>query len=104
MENGNLSKTKRTLKYILILIIFIVLAWFCLTLFELYRVKTDHRPMICFNEIKDIENNVEYSKTCYGILYKYREYYYQDNDKLSAREFTLFFKEFKREIPQNEIK
>ena len=102
MEKGNISKTKRLLKRILIIIIFIVIAWFCLTLYELYRVKTDHRPIICFNEIKDVESSTEYSKTCYGILYKYREYYYQENDKLSAREFTLFFKEFKRELPDNQ--
>ena len=25
------------------------------------------------------------------------KYYYKDNDKLSARAFTMFFKDFKRE-------
>lgn len=52
--------------------------------------------MFCLNEVKDVEDNDEYSLTCYGILYKYREYHYNETDELSAREFTLVFKEFAR--------
>ena len=102
MENENIGKNKKIFKSILIIIVIITLIWFCITLFELYRVKTDNRPIICFNEVKDVENDMEYSKTCYGLLYKYREYYYKESNTISAREFTLFFKEFKRENPQYE--
>ena len=49
--------------------------------------------------LKHIEDD-EYSKMCYGILYKYKEYYYNDNDVLSARELVLFFQDFERRIEQ----
>ena len=71
-------------------------------MYNFSRVKNEKRPIMCFFEVKDIESEKEYSKTCYGLLYKYREYYYNSSDEISAREFTLFFKEFAREVDQNE--
>lgn len=96
-EEKNLRKRK-VIKIISYIILAIVVLWFSLVLIEMYRVKTDRKPLLCFNEIKDVEDDDEYSLTCYGILYKYREYHYNDSDALSAREFTLFFKEFERKI------
>lgn len=84
----------KILAYILLILVFI---WFSFAMYEMYRVKDNKRPLICLNMVKDVEDNDEYSKTCYGILYKYREYHYKENDKISAREFTLFFKEFTRD-------
>ena len=92
------SKGKKIIKIVLIVLVCVVLVWFSFTLYEFYRVRSDHRPLICFNEVKDTENTEEYSKTCYGLLYKYREYYMISDDSMSAREFTLFFKDFKREV------
>lgn len=75
----------------------IILLWFSLVIYEYYRVKTDKKPFVCIGNVKDTETDSEYSLTCYGILYKYREYRYKDDDSLSAREFTLVFKDFDRE-------
>ena len=90
MESG--TKKRKIIKVIIIIIAIIIVAWFCLALSEYYRVRIDKRPLICFGEKKDIESEKEYSKTCYGIFYKYREYYYNESNEMSAREFTLFFK------------
>ncbi len=103
MENKN-KKLLSKLKVILFILIIITIAWFSLTVYEFYRVKTDKKPIVCFHETRDVESSSEYSLTCYGILYKYREYYMNDDDSLSAREFTLFFKEFKREVAGYEIR
>ena len=97
MENSN-KKIKNVIKFILIFITIIVVAWFGLVIYEYYRVKIDKRPLICLHEKSDTEGINEYSKTCYGILYKYREYYTIDGDQMTAREFTLSFKEFKRKV------
>lgn len=91
-----LEKKKKTF-IISSIILFIIFCWFCLVIFEYTRVKTDKRPIVCFNEIKDVEDDDEYSKMCYGLLYKYKEYYYKDTNKMSARELTLFFLDFKRQ-------
>lgn len=91
-------KVRKTLKIISFVILTIVILWFALVLTEMYRVKIEKRPIICINEVKDIEDDDEYSLTCYGILYKYREYHYNSDDSLSAREFTLVFKEFERKL------
>ena len=99
MEKGNQEKqnTWITIMKVSAVTIFIVaILWFSLVLIELYRVKKDSKPIFCFNEVKEIEDNDEYSLTCYGILYKYREYHFIKDDALSAREFTLVFKEFDR--------
>ena len=92
------KKILNIIKTIAIVLVIIVVIWFSFTLIEFYRVKSDKRPIVCFNEKKDTESSDEYSLTCYGLLYKYREYYMNDDDSLTAREFTLFFKEFKREV------
>ena len=89
-------KIRKLVKLISFVMLTLVILWFSLILIEMYRVKTDNKPMICFNEVKDVEDDDEYSLTCYGILYKYREYHYNSDDSLSAREFTLVFKEFVR--------
>ena len=91
-------KRRKTIKIISFIIGLIVILWFTLVLTEMYRVQTERKPLVCINEIKDIEDDDEYSLTCYGILYKYREYHYTNDDALSAREFTLVFKEFERKI------
>jgi len=103
MEDKN-KKLLSRLKIILIIILILSAIWFGLTIYEFYRVKSERRPIICMHEVKDVESNSEYSRTCYGILYKYREYYMNDDDSLSAREFTLFFKEFKRVVAEYEIR
>ena len=92
------EKIIKNIKVIWFIILGIVILWFSLVLVELYRVKIDKRPLICVNEVKDIEDDDEYSLTCYGILYKYREYHYNSDDSISAREFTLVFKEFERKL------
>lgn len=93
------SKQKKTIKILRIIsfvLLFIVVTWLSLTLFELYRVKKDNKPIICMNETKEVEDDDEYSVTCYGFLYKYREYFYIEDNKLSAKEFSLMFKDFHR--------
>lgn len=104
MENDKKNKVLSILKNIGIVLIVLAIIWFALTLFEFYRVKSDKRPVVCMHEVKDIESEDEYSRTCYGLLYKYREYYLDEDDSLAAREFTLFFKEFKREVSGYENK
>ena len=97
-----MDKKKTIFKILGIILLCIVLLWFALVLYNFYRAKNDNKPILCFHEIKDIESETEYSKTCYGILYKYREYYYTESNEMSAREYTLFFKEFAREVNQDE--
>lgn len=92
------QKKRKIIKYISFTILGIVILWFVLVLGEFFRVRIDKKPLICFNAVKDIEDDDEYSITCYGILYKYREYYYNEDNEMSAKEFTLVFKEFSRKI------
>lgn len=75
----------------------LVFAWFLLLLINYYLVRKDGRPVMCWNYIKEVYDEDEYTLTCNGIFYKYREYYYNDTNRLHAREFTLFFKDFKKE-------
>lgn len=99
-EEEIMRKTRRIKRIVLKITLFlavIVFLWFSLTVYEYYRVKMDKRPFICIGDVRDTETENEYSSTCYGVLYKYREYRYKDDDSLSAREFTLVFKEFDRE-------
>ena len=98
------NKLLNFIKYFLIVLLVLVIIWFCFTSIEFYRVKTDRKPFVCSKMKRDIENNEEYSLTCYGILYKYREYYNNEDDSMTGREFTLFFKEFKREVTGYETK
>lgn len=91
------SKLKTILRVVGILLAVLVLAWFSFVMYEYYRVNTDRRPLICFSEKKEIESKDEYSTMCYGLLYKYKEYYYVNTDTMSARELTLFFTDFKRD-------
>ena len=95
------TKKRKIIKIISFIILILVILWFSLVLYEMYRVKTDRKPIICINEVKDLEDNDEYSLTCYGILYKYREYHMNESDELSAREFTLIFKDFARKMGIN---
>lgn len=97
MENSN-KKVKSIIKWVLIVLSVIVVLWFSFTMCEYYRVRIEKRPIVCFHEVTDTENINEYSKTCYGLLYKYREYYKISDDEMTAREFTLFFKEFNRKL------
>ena len=98
------NKIFKITKWFLILLLVLVVIWFCFTTVEFYRAKSDKRPLVCSKMKKDVENNEEYSLTCYGILYKYREYYSNEDDSMTGREFTLFFKEFKREVANYETK
>ena len=98
------NKLLKILKILLIILSIIAILWFALVSIEFYRVKTERKPMICSKMKRDIENTEEYSLTCYGILYKYREYYKTEDGSMTAREFTLFFKEFKRKEAAYEIK
>lgn len=96
IEEQKSKKVRKIAKILSYILLFIALIWFSLVLIELYRVRIDKRPLVCINSIKDIEDDDEYSVTCYGPLYKYREYYYNDTNEISAKEFTLIFKEFDR--------
>ena len=98
MENEKKAskKKKRIIWIITIILLTIIVSWFSLTMYNYYRVNTERRPVLCFGDTKEIETNNEYSHICYGIFYKYKEYYSKKNDALTAREFTLFFKEFDR--------
>lgn len=98
-----LSKTKRLFRLLLVLACIGVILWFILVMHEVKRVKNDQKPLLCFRPKSDTEGVGEYSITCYGPLYKYKEYYMSDGDKLNAREFTLYFKTFKREAKSYEI-
>ena len=89
-------KKKKAIKGLGLMVLFIVVLWFILALFNLYRVNKDKRPVLCFNYVKADEDEDEYNLTCKGILYKYREYYLIKDDSMTAREYTLFFKEFTR--------
>ena len=93
-----ISRRKRIIKYFILSIFALLILWLSFVLYEMYRVRTDKRPIICFNEVRQVEDDDEYSITCSGILYKYREYYFIKEEVMSAREFTLFFKEFTRDI------
>ena len=101
MTEDKTKKIRKITKIFSFIILILVILWFALVLIEMYRVKTEKRPLICFNEIKDIEDDDEYSLTCYGMLYKYREYHFDEDDEISAREFTLVFKEFERRLGEN---
>lgn len=92
------DKKRVRIKCILIILACICVLWLVLALVNSYFVSMDKRPILCFNYQKNIENDDEYSLTCYGILYKYKEYYYIKSEAMSAREYTLFFKEFVREV------
>ena len=96
-EQENRSKKRITVfEIIAVTIGIIAILWFCLVVYENYRVSKDKKTLICFNSVKEVEDDDEYSITCYGLLYKYREYFYIDNDQMSARELTMFFKDFER--------
>jgi len=89
-------KIQKIIKMVSFVLVLIIILWLSLVLFESYRVNNDKRPIICLNQVKDIEDDDEYAMTCYGILYKYKEYYYSVDDSISARELTMLFKEFVR--------
>ena len=74
-----------------------VILWSGFTVYEYIRVKNNQDTLVCLHKVKEQEDNERYSVTCYGIFYKYRKYYYVNSNKLSAREFTMFFNEFKGE-------
>lgn len=90
-EENRINKKRRFVKTILLFLLFITIAWAGFTVYEYTRVKHGKDTLICFNEKKEVEDDDEYSITCNGLLYKYRKYYYIQNDKLSAREFVMFF-------------
>ncbi len=95
-ENKSFKTKKRIIWAVAIVLLVIIVAWFSLAMYNYYRVKTDKKPLLCYGNTKEVEANNEYSYTCYGILYKYKEYYSTKNDKITAREYTLFFKDFDR--------
>lgn len=93
MKDKNKRKGWKILLYIL-LAIFII--WFIFVVFEYCRVKSNKQPLICLNYHESIGDSDEFAYECYGLLYKYKEYYYKVDKTMSAREFTMFFTEFKR--------
>lgn len=97
MDNED-KKVKRRKKVKIFLTILAIgfLLWFVLLMVEYSRVKNDKRPLLCTPMVKDVEDDDEYAKKCYGLGYKYKEYYYTEDDHMSARELVLFFQEFKR--------
>lgn len=95
-ENKSSRIRKRIIWVIAIILLVLVASWFSLTMYNYYRVSIEKKPILCFGDTKEIEATNEYSHSCYGILYKYKEYYSTNNDVLNAREFTLFFKDFDR--------
>lgn len=94
--NRKNDKKKKIILYITIFLGVLVLLWFILALVEYYRVNNNKSPLVCFGDSREVESESEYSISCIGIFYKYKEYYYRVDDELSAREFTLFFNEFDR--------
>ena len=98
MENNDVIKKTKVIKKVLFIVMIFVFVWFSLTVFEYYRVKTNKKPIICMFSKSQSENDNENAVTCYGLFYKYREYYYKDTDELNARELTLFFMPFDRDI------
>lgn len=96
-EEKKTSRKKKTIIWLVTIVLFIILIlWFSLTMYNYYRVSTERKPILCFGDTREIESNNEYSRVCHGIFYKYKEYYSKKNDVITAREFTLFFKEFDR--------
>lgn len=91
MENDNKLKKVISIKRLLLIILALILIWFCFTSYEYYRVKTDKKPLICFNKKEINENDNEKSTMCYGLFYKYKEYYYKKSGSITGREFALFF-------------
>lgn len=95
------NKVKSKFRIFITIIAFMVFLWFVLVIVEFVRVDNNKKPLICSPMIKDVEDDDEYSKRCYGFGYKYKEYYYNEDDSLSARELVLFFQEFKRGYKNN---
>lgn len=96
-EENRIQRKRGLVKLVLYIALFITVSWAGFTIYEYSRVKNDKDTIICFNSKKEIEDDDEYSITCDGLLYKYRRYYYIQNDKLSAREFVMFFNDDGRE-------
>lgn len=94
--NRKNEKKKKIIFYLTLFLGIIVVLWFILCLIEYNRVHNDKKPLICFGDSREIESESEYSTSCIGIFYKYKEYYYRATDEISAREFTLFFNDFDR--------
>ena len=91
MENDNKYKKVIIIKKILLIILVVSLIWFGFTTYEYYSVKNDKRPLICLNKKELNENNNEKSMMCYGVFYKYKEYYFKKSGSITGREFALFF-------------
>lgn len=100
-NNEKLIKKVKLTKRVLLVLMIIFICWFSITIYEYYRVKTDKSPLICFNNKKISENDKEDAKVCYGLFYKYKEYYLKDTNSIEAREFTLFFTPFDRDLERN---
>lgn len=98
-----LSRKKRIVRFLLVLACIGSVLWFMLVMYEVKRVQNNKQPLVCHLRRIETEGVNEYSITCYGLFYKYREYYIEDKEELNAREFTLFFKSFKREVRDYEI-
>ena len=97
----NSERKRKVLKYLLYFILLIVILWFILVIIEYYRVKKDKRPLVCFSYHEVVEDDDEYAIMCYGLLYKYKEYYYKIDKTMSGRELTMFFTEFVRDTSKN---
>lgn len=93
MKSKNKRKGWKVFLYIL-LTIFIL--WFVFVVYEYSRVKNNKEPLVCLNYHEAVGDNDEYTYECFGLFYKYKEYYYKVDKTLSAREITMFFTEYKR--------
>ncbi len=95
--NKKIAKTK-VIKTVILIIMLFFLIWFGFTTYEYYRVKTDKRTLICLHQNRKSENDDEDSMICYGLGYKYKEYYAKNTNNLTAREFALFFMPMDRNL------
>ena len=75
----------------------LLIVWASFTVYEYNRVSNNKDTLVCLHKVKENETADTYSVTCYGLFYKYRKYYYINSNKISAREFTMIFNEFKGE-------
>ena len=100
-SNEKVVKKVKLIKKILLIVMIVFICLFSFTIYEYYRVKTDKTPLVCLNSKNISENDKEDDKVCYGLFYKYKEYYLKNTKIVDAREFTMFFTSFDRDLERN---
>lgn len=96
-EDKKIFKRRVVIKTLVSSLLSLTIIWAGFTTYEYTRVINDKDTLLCFNKVKEIEDEDEYSITCIGLLYKYRKYYYIESNNLSARAFAMVFNDFERE-------